>query len=473
MLTGFGKMRVSAVRMLATLALALVLPSLAQAGTLPDFTELVERQAPAVVNVSATQSKPRALPPLPGIDENDPMFELFRRFIPNLPGAPGGGPPEGRSRGSGFIVSEDGFILTNTHVVDGADEVIVRLADRREFRAQVVGTDARSDVAVLRIEARDLPTVVIGNPDALKVGEWVVAIGSPFGFDQSVTAGIVSAKGRALPDENFVPFIQTDVAINPGNSGGPLFNLRGEVVGINSQIYSQTGGFMGLSFAIPIDVAMSVQAQLREDGRVRRGRIGVAVQEVTRALADSFGLERPEGALVGGIEPGGPAALAGVEVGDVIVSFDGIKVNASSELPRIVSAVRPGEVVEMVVMREGRERALQITLGEWEDAPVVSAEAVAPLAVVPNRLGLVVELPDGDEAGLPGLQVRQSVGGAARAGLVVGDRLLAFVADGRQIALVDVEAFESRVSGLEDGEVITLLVARGSGTLFISIKAGE
>lgn len=463
----------NAMRMLLVLAVALALPSLAQAGSLPDFTELVERQAPAVVNISATQSKPRALPVLPGIDENDPMFELFRRFIPNLPGGPGGVPPEGRSRGSGFIVSEDGFILTNTHVVEGADEVIVRLADRREFQARVVGTDARSDVAVLQIEARDLPTVVIGDPDALKVGEWVVAIGSPFGFDQSVTAGIVSAKGRALPDENFVPFIQTDVAINPGNSGGPLFNLRGEVVGINSQIYSQTGGFMGLSFAIPIDVAMSVQAQLLEDGRVRRGRIGVAVQEVTRALADSFGLERPEGALVGGIEPGGPAALAGVEVGDVIVSFDGIRINASSELPRIVSAVRPGEVVEMVVMREGRERALQITLGEWEDAPVVSAEAVAPLAAAPNRLGLVVELPDGDEARLPGLLVRQSAGAAARAGLVAGDRLLAFVADGRQIALVDLEAFESRVSGLEDGEVITMLVARGSGTLFISIKAGE
>jgi serine protease Do len=456
-----------------SLALSLALPSLAQAGTLPDFTELVERQAPAVVNISATQSKPRALPSLPGIDENDPMFELFRRFIPKLPGAPGGGSPEGRSRGSGFIVSEDGFILTNTHVVDGADEVIVRLADRREFRAQVVGTDARSDVAVLRIEATGLPTVVIGNPDALKVGEWVVAIGSPFGFDQSVTAGIVSAKGRALPDENFVPFIQTDVAINPGNSGGPLFNLRGEVVGINSQIYSQTGGFMGLSFAIPIDVAMSVQGQLREDGRVRRGRIGVAVQEVTRALAESFGLERPEGALVGGIEPGGPAALAGVVVGDVIVSFDGRKVIASSELPRIVAAVRPGDEVGMVVVREGRERALQITLGEWEDAPVVFAEAAAPLAVVPDRLGLVVGLPDGDEAGLPGLVVRQAVGAAARAGLVAGDRLLAFVADGRQTPLVDVEAFESRVSGLEDGEVITMLVARGSGTLFISIKAGE
>lgn len=459
--------------MLPVLAAALLLPSLAQAASLPDFTELVERRSPAVVNISATQSKPRGLPALPGIDENDPMFELFKRFIPNLPGGPGVGPPEERSRGSGFIVSEDGFILTNTHVVEGADEVIVRLADRREFHARVVGTDARSDVAVLQIEAGDLPTVVIGDPDALKVGEWVVAIGSPFGFDQSVTAGIVSAKGRALPDENFVPFIQTDVAINPGNSGGPLFNLRGEVVGINSQIYSQTGGFMGLSFAIPIDVAMSVQAQLLEDGRVRRGRIGVAVQEVTRALAESFGLERPEGALVGGVEPDGPAARAGVEVGDVIVSFHGKKVDSSNELPRIVSAVRPGEVVEMVVMREGRERVLRITLGEWEDAPGRAVVEAAPAPVVPNRLGLVVELPGGDEADLPGLVVSQSVGAAARAGLVVGDRLLAFVADGRQVPLSDVESFEDRVAGLEDGELITVLVGRGSGTLFISVKAGE
>ncbi len=454
------------------LALVLLVPGVLAASSLPDFTELVERQAPAVVNISATQSAARAVPTLPGIDENDPMYDLFRRFIPNFPGGPRGGMPSERSRGSGFIVSGDGFILTNTHVVDGADEVIVRLADRREFRATVVGTDARSDVAVLRIEASDLPTVVIGNPDALKVGEWVVAIGSPFGFDQSVTAGIVSAKGRALPDENFVPFIQTDVAINPGNSGGPLFNLRGEVVGINSQIYSQTGGFMGLSFAIPIDVAMSVHTQLLEDGRVRRGRIGVAVQEVTRALAESFGLERPEGALVGGVEPGGPAARAGVQVGDVIVRFDGREVVTSGELPRIVAAVRPESDVEMVVVREGRRESIQITLGEWDDSSRAVSIAAAPAPVTPNRLGLVVESPSGDDAE-PGLMVREAVGPAARAGLVASDRLLALVADGRQVPLRDIEAFEKRVAALEDGEVITLLVARGSGTLFISIKAGE
>ncbi len=463
----------SGLRKLFVLAVVVLLPAVGAASSLPDFTELVERQAPAVVNISASQSASRALPTLPGIDENDPMYELFRRFVPNFPGGPRGDAPGERSRGSGFIVSEDGFILTNTHVVDGADEVIVRLADRREFHATVVGTDARSDVAVLRIEARDLPTVVIGNPEALKVGEWVVAIGSPFGFDQSVTAGIVSAKGRALPDENFVPFIQTDVAINPGNSGGPLFNLRGEVVGINSQIYSQTGGFMGLSFAIPIDVAMSVQAQLREDGRVRRGRIGVAVQEVTRPLAESFGLERPEGALVGGIEPGGPAALAGVEVGDVIVLFNGREVLSSSELPRIVAAASPGSAVDMVVVREGRKESIRITLGEWDDSPRAVSVREKPAPVAPNRLGLIVELPAGDEGGAPGLIVREAVGAAARADLVAGDRLLALVADGRQTPLREVDAFESRVAALEDGEVITMLVARGSGTLFISIKAGE
>ncbi|HRQ58803.1 MAG TPA: Do family serine endopeptidase [Azoarcus taiwanensis] len=463
----------SGLRKLFVLAVVVLLPAVGAASSLPDFTELVEGQAPAVVNISASQSASRALPTLPGIDENDPMYELFRRFVPNFPGGPPGDAPGERSRGSGFIVSEDGFILTNTHVVDGADEVIVRLADRREFHATVVGTDARSDVAVLRIEARDLPTVVIGNPEALKVGEWVVAIGSPFGFDQSVTAGIVSAKGRALPDENFVPFIQTDVAINPGNSGGPLFNLRGEVVGINSQIYSQTGGFMGLSFAIPIDVAMSVQAQLREDGRVRRGRIGVAVQEVTRLLAESFGLERPEGALVGGIEPGGPAALAGVEVGDVIVLFNGREVLSSSELPRIVAAASPGSEVDMVVVREGRKESIRIKLGEWDDSPRAVSVREKPAPVAPNRLGLIVELPAGDEAGAPGLIVREAVGAAARADLVAGDRLLALVADGRQTPLREVDAFESRVAALEDGEVITMLVARGSGTLFISIKAGE
>jgi serine protease Do len=291
---------------------------------LPDFTRLVASQGAAVVNISATQAaaQPQKQPfRLPELDESDPMFEFFRKFIPRMPEYPGA-EPDDKSLGSGFIISADGYILTNAHVVEAAESIVVRLADKREFDATVIGADARSDVALIRIEAKALPHVVLGDPEALAVGEWVLAIGSPFGFEQSVTAGIVSAKGRSLPDENFVPFIQTDVAINPGNSGGPLFNLRGEVVGINSQIYSRTGGFMGLSFAIPIDVAMDVQQQLREKGRVERGRIGVSIQEVTRDLADSFGLPRPAGALVSSVEAGGPAALGGIVQGDVIVRFN-------------------------------------------------------------------------------------------------------------------------------------------------------
>ncbi|TMH54991.1 MAG: trypsin-like serine protease, partial [Betaproteobacteria bacterium] len=284
------------------ICLLLGLPSalVAQGRELPDFTELAERQGPTVVNISTTQVRERrASPQIPNLEEDDPLYDFFRRFIPRPPGPGGQGPRdfESRSLGSGFIISADGYVLTNAHVVDAADEITVRLNDKREFKARVIGADRRTDLALIRIDATGLPAVRMGDPNRLKVGEWVVAIGSPFGFDSTVTAGIVSAKGRSLPQENFVPFIQTDVAINPGNSGGPLFNMRGEVVGINSQIYSRTGGFMGLSFAIPIDVAMEVQNQLRQFGRVSRGRIGVVIQEVSKELAESFGLSRPAGAL--------------------------------------------------------------------------------------------------------------------------------------------------------------------------------
>ncbi|PIU16969.1 MAG: protease Do, partial [Gallionellales bacterium CG08_land_8_20_14_0_20_59_87] len=287
---------------------------------LPDFTALVEKQGAAVVNVSTTQiiEAPQGLQGFPNLPENDPFNEFFRRFAPQMPQQ-----RESRSLGSGFIINTEGYILTNAHVVDRADKITVRLTDKREFKATVVGADKRTDVALLKIEASGLPQVVLGNPEQLKVGEWVLAIGSPFGFDSSVTAGIVSAKGRSLPQENFVPFIQTDVAINPGNSGGPLFNLKGEVVGINSQIYSRSGGYMGLSFAIPIDVAMDVVAQLRATGKVTRGRIGVSIQEMTRELADSFGLAKAEGALISGVERGGPADRAGVRASDVILKFNG------------------------------------------------------------------------------------------------------------------------------------------------------
>lgn len=442
----------------------------AWAGSLPDFTTLVEEHGPAVVNISARQSA-RAHPfPFPGLDENDPMFEFFRRFIPQMPDVPGA-ERESRSLGSGFIISEDGYILTNAHVVEDAKEILVRLVDRREFHATVIGTDARTDVAVIKIEASGLPVVVLGDPDQLKVGEWVLAIGSPFGFDHTVTAGIVSAKGRNLPDENFVPFIQTDVAINPGNSGGPLFNLRGEVVGINSQIYSQTGGFMGLSFAIPIDVALEVQRQLRETGRVQRGRIGVGIQELTRALAETFGLERPEGALVSSVDPEGPAARAGVAVGDVIVAFDGKAVTSSRELPRIVAQSRPGSKATITVVRDGRRVDLQVVLGEWRDEAEPEVDEAPVQKVDPNRLGLIVSKPA--DAQTEGLVVERAEGAAARAGIQVGDLILAVVTDGRQTRPGTVEAFEKLVAGMKDGQAVTLLIGRGPNTLFLSLRVGE
>src|SRR5438874_8578433 len=334
--------------MKAVAALWLAAFSLAVQAQLPDFTRLVEDQGNAVVNISTTQAVRRptaALPQVPGIEDEE-VLEFFRRFIPRQPGpgpAPGPGPrSESRSLGSGFIISTDGYVLTNAHVVEAADEITVKFTDKREFKAKLIGADRRTDIALLKIETTaPLPAVRFGDPAKLKVGEWVVAIGSPFGFENTVTAGIVSAKGRSLPQENFVPFIQTDVAINPGNSGGPLFNLRGEVVGINSQIYSRTGGFMGLSFAIPADVALDVQKQLKEKGRVARGRIGVVIQEVTRDLATSFGLERARGALVNSVEKGSPADRAGIEASDIIIGFDG-KPENSSDLPRLVGSTRPG-----------------------------------------------------------------------------------------------------------------------------------
>lgn len=450
-------------------------PLLALAATLPDFTTLVERYGPAVVNISTSQLKAKALP-FPGLDESDPMFDFFRRFIPRQAPAPRLDPDD-RSLGSGFIISADGYILTNAHVVDGADEILVRLVDKRELRARVIGGDARSDVALLKIEASGLPNLVIGDPDKLKVGEWVVAIGSPFGFDHSVTAGIVSAKGRSLPDENFVPFIQTDVAINPGNSGGPLFNMKGEVVGINSQIYSQTGGFMGLSFAIPINLAMDVQHQLRTIGRVQRGRIGVAIQEVTRGLAESFGLPAAAGALVSSVESSGPAAKAGVEQGDVIVRFGDKPVDASGDLPRIVSASRPGAQVSMQIYRNGAKRDLTVTVGEWQDETALRGRRSEREQVAPNKLGLVVAQSTAAqrrELKLDhGLVIERVAGPAARAELQPGDFVLAIVAGARQVPLKSVDAFNLQVAGLKDGENVTLLVSRGGASSFVTLRAGE
>ena len=467
--------------LLAMLTVALLAVEARAAGvTLPDFTELVARQGAAVVNISTTQARqqPARLPfQIPELDESDPMFDFFRKFIPRIPEYPGPD-PDNQSLGSGFIISPDGYILTNAHVVESAEEIKVRLADKREFDAVVIGADARSDVALIRIEAKDLPHVVLGDPEALKVGEWVLAIGSPFGFEQSVTAGIVSAKGRSLPDENFVPFIQTDVAINPGNSGGPLFNLRGEVIGINSQIYSRTGGFMGLSFAIPIDVAMDVQQQLRTKGRVERGRIGVSIQEVTRDLADSFGLPRAAGALVSAVEPESPAAKAGIEQGDVIVRFNGRGVENSADLPRIVAAAQPGARVAVEIFRGGQSRSLTVDVGEWQD-PEAEPEGnpAASSGAAPNRLGLELAVPTPaqrrERAIERGLIVQRAQGTAARAEIVPGDLVLAVVVGGRQVALDKLEDFDRIAAERKPGQQVTLLVRRGEATSYVSLRAAR
>jgi serine protease Do len=469
-------------RWILPLVVAASTQAVAQDRILPDFTRLVEDQGAAVVNISTTQAARRplagAVPQVPGIEDEE-VLEFFRRFVPRPgPGqGPGAGPrPESRSLGSGFIISPDGYILTNAHVVESADEINVRLTDKREYKAKVIGADKRTDLAVIRIEAASLPVVRFGDPSKLKVGEWVVAIGSPFGFDNTVTAGIVSAKGRALPQENFVPFIQTDVAINPGNSGGPLFNMRGEVVGINSQIYSRTGGFMGLSFAIPIDVALDVQRQLRERGRVSRGRIGVVIQEVTRDIATSFGLDRARGALVNSVEKGSPADKAGIEASDIIIKFDGKPVEGSSDLPRIVGATKPGSQVALEVLRKGTPRTMNVVVGELQEERIATRDAPKgerkPVEVAANRLGLVVaELTPEQKSTLKlnsGLVVTD-VRADARAELRRGDILLTLVHKGQHTELKSVDQFNKLLGGLDKTAVITLHVKRGEQTAFVTV----
>jgi serine protease Do len=347
---------------------------------LPDFSQLVQAYGPAVVNVSVRSNVKTSghgrMPP--GMGEDDPLFQF-------MPHGNDGAPMRGE--GSGFIVSADGIILTNAHVVDGAQKVTVKLTDRREFEARVIGSDAKSDVAVLKINAHDLPVTQLGDPRTLQVGEWVVAIGSPFGLENTVTAGIVSAKGRSLPDDTYVPFIQTDVAVNPGNSGGPLFNLRGEVVGINSQIYSRSGGYQGLSFAIPIDVAMNVGKQLQTQGHVTRGKLGVGIQDVDQALAESFGLDVPRGALVSSVEKGGPAAKAGLREGDVILAFDGQAIESAGQLPSAVAATDPGKTVAVQVWRDRASRDFKVNLGQTTDDSAVAANVEGTSA---GRLGMTV-----------------------------------------------------------------------------------
>jgi len=466
----------------AVAALVLSLNVTAQGKELPDFTDLVDKQGAAVVNISTTQiiHADRGGQQYP-FDENDPSFEFFRRFFPHQPGMPGvPGMPhdfENKSLGSGFIISSDGYVLTNAHVIDSADEVVVKLTDKREFKAKVIGADKRSDVALIKIEAGGLPTVKIGDSTKLKVGEWVVAIGSPFGFENSVTAGIVSAKGRSLPEENYVPFIQTDAAVNPGNSGGPLFNLKGEVIGINSQIYSRSGGFMGLSFAIPIDLAMDVQGQLRHGGKVHRGRLGVVIRDVTKDLADSFGLAKTEGAFVDSVEPGQPADKAGIMAGDVITRFDGKPISQSSDLPRAVGAARPGAQAQVQVWRKGATKDFTVTVAEMPDDKVLAqrggkrGRGAEPAG---NRLGLVLsELGADQRRELKvngGLVVDDVRANGARFDLRAGDILLALIAKGNQTELRNVDQFNNLLAAMDKSAVFTLLIRRGESQSFVTIK---
>jgi serine protease Do len=450
---------------LSCLLLFVPLAGVAQAQGLPDFTELVEKQGPAVVNVSTT-SAARNGPQSP-VPEDDPFYDFFRRFGPPQPRD-----YEARSLGSGFIISADGYILTNAHVVEAAEDITVKLNDKREFKAKVIGADKRTDVALIKIEASGLPAVRVGDPERLKVGEWVLAIGSPFGFESTVTAGIVSAKGRSLPQENYVPFIQTDVAINPGNSGGPLFNLKGEVVGMNSQIYSRTGGFMGLSFAIPIDVAMDVTNQLRTTGRVSRGRIGVVIQEVTKELAESFGLPKAAGALVNSVEKGGPADKAGLEPSDVILKFDGKTVNSSSDLPRMVAQTRPGSKATMQIWRKGAAKDVTITVGEMPEEKVAQrpGRRDSKSGNVVARLGLTVSELSAEqrkELGIAGgLLVEDVQGASAKAGIRRGDILMAL----NNQDIKSVEQLTQLLNQFEKAKSVALLIRRGDGALYVPLR---
>ncbi|MBE9399163.1 DegQ family serine endoprotease [Pontibacterium sp. N1Y112] len=449
--------------------------SLAQAASLPDFKDLVKDTSPAVVNISTVQAaSERGQGPLGQFrgPNGEEIPEIFRHFfqMPDMDKGPRRKTPQ--SLGSGFIISDDGYILTNHHVVDGADKVIVRLSDRRELEAEVVGSDKRADIALLKIDADHLPTVRLGNSDKIEVGEWVLAIGSPFGFDHSVTAGIVSAKERALANETYVPFIQTDVAINPGNSGGPLFNLDGEVVGVNSQIYTRSGGFMGLSFAIPIDVAMEVANQLKEKGFVTRGWLGVIIQEVNKDLAESFGLDKPAGALVAKVLPESPAESSGLQEGDVILKFNNVPVILSSDLPHQVGRVKPGAKVKVNVMRAGKLSNIWVTIGELpSEKDLAKVGTSQKERDDSNRLNLVVsELDDNRKQKWnlsSGVVVRRVMQGAGSdAGLMVGDIIT--MLNRQQIETVS--DFEEATRSLPENRAVPMRIVRRGSPLFIPLK---
>ena len=450
----------------------------AQARELPDFTELVKQAAPGVVNISTSREIQQRNTQFRG-PQGQEIPEIFRHFFGDqfpfgpTPGPGQGGREERHSLGSGFIISEDGYVLTNAHVVDGANEIMVRLNDRRELKAELVGADTKTDVALLKVDADDLPTLNIGDSERLEVGEWVAAIGSPFGFDHSVTAGIVSAINRTLPSDAYVPFIQTDVAINPGNSGGPLFNLDGEVIGINSQIFTRSGGFMGLSFAIPINVAMDIADQLREDGRVSRGWLGVMIQPVSRDLAESFGLESAHGALISDVAPDAPAEEAGLRAGDIILSANGEKVDRSSTLPRLIGRVSPGSEVELEVLRNGEHTTKTVTVGDWPDSQqeTLTADKSDPQA----RMGIVVaplEEHERERQNLPGgvrvIEVDPQ-GAAAAAGVRSGDIIVSL----NQQPIESADQLAQVIGEAEGDRALPMLLYRSGHSLFVALRLGE
>jgi serine protease Do len=433
-------------------------PAAQSATRLPDFAKLVEEQGPAVVGITVTKNVQRSA--MPGAQQQVPpqLEEFFRHFgIPRPEGRMIPNPSPAQGMGSGFVVSPDGYILTNAHVVDGASEVTVKLSDKRELKAKVVGVDAMSDIAVVKVDASGLPVVKIGDPRKTKVGEWVVAIGSPFGMEHSVTSGIVSGKSRNLPSERLVPFIQTDVAVNPGNSGGPLFNMAGEVVGVNSQIYSTTGGYMGMSFAIPIDVAMKVKDQLVEHGKVTRGRIGVTIQDLNPALAQSFGLDEPRGALVSNVEAGSAAAKGGLQAGDVVIGFNGKPIENSGELPAIVADTKPGETVNVRVVRNGAEQDVKVTVAEM---PSQRTQVAGAPAMQQGKLGVSVRQTD------KGIVVESAEGPAEKAGVRAGDIIVGV--NGKPVKSPE----ELKAAIDATGKQAALLVQRGDTRLFLPVQIG-
>ncbi|MDR5764295.1 MULTISPECIES: DegQ family serine endoprotease [unclassified Caballeronia] len=476
-----GHNNVPAPQVIAPAQAAAMMPAEAAAKTgIPDFSGLVETYGPAVVNISAKhvvkQTSARSGQNQLPMDPDDPFYQFFKRFggMPGFGGGDGGPradrPSEGL--GSGFIVSSDGYILTNAHVVDNANVVTVKLTDKREYRAKVIGADKQSDVAVLKIDAKSLPTVKIGDPNGSKVGQWVVAIGSPYGFDNTVTSGIISAKSRALPNENYTPFIQTDVPVNPGNSGGPLFNLQGEVIGINSMIYSQTGGFQGLSFAIPINEAIKVKDALIKTGHVDRGRLGVTVQGMNQTLANSFGMKSPQGALVSSVEPGGPAAKAGLQPGDVITALNGEPVTDSTSLPSQVAGLAPGTSAKVTVWRDKSAKDLSVTIGALKDTKTASAKTGSgdESSAQDARLGVAVRPLTPEERQNDslsrGLLVQQAGGAAANAGIQPGDVILAV--NGQPVT--SVQQLKSMVQ--HAGDSIALLIQRDDAQIFVPVDLG-